>query len=215
MATRRIPLSRDRVLEAAIALADEAGIESLTMRKLAQDLGVEAMSLYYHVANKEDLLDGMVDLVVGEIELPADTSDWKASIRQTAISAHEVFLRHRWACSLMLSSIRVDAQRLRYMESLLSTLREGGFSPELAHHAYHAIDSHIAGFVLWQTSFPIPTGKLEDIATGFLQELPAGEYPYVVEHVHQHLVERDPDEESFFEFGLNLILDGLERLRQP
>src|SRR5512133_936611 len=126
----RAPLSRDRVLQAAIGLADEGGIESLTMRKLARELGVEAMSLYNHVANKGDLVDGIVDLVVGEIDLPA-TANWEAAIRECAISAHDAFLRHPWACSLVMSPSAAHGARLprlRYMEWLLGRLRDAGFS---------------------------------------------------------------------------------------
>ncbi len=212
-AAPRVPLSRDRVLRAAIALADAGGIESLSMRKLAQALGVEAMSLYYYVAKKDDLLDGIVDLVVSEFELPADGADWKAAIRKSAISAHEVLLRHRWACSLMMSSPGVSPARIRYMESLLRCLRQGGFSAELTCHAYHALDSHIVGFTLWELTFPADSQELADIAASFLRELPVDEYPYLAEHIEQHLTGSSPDEEGEFEFGLDLILDGLERLR--
>ena len=152
---QRVPLRRERVLQAAIALADQGGIESLTMRKLAAALGVEAMSLYNHVANKGDLVDGIVDLVVGEIELPA-SEDWEVAIREYAVSAHEALLRHPWACSLVMSPTTTRAartQRLRYMEWLLGLLRGAGFSAELTYHAYHALDGHILGFTLWQRSF--------------------------------------------------------------
>ena len=209
----RVPLSRDRVLRAAITLADAGGIESLSMRKLAQALGVEAMSLYYYVAKKDDILDGIVDLVVSEIELPADGAGWKAAIRQSAISAHDVFLRHRWACSLMMSSPRVSPARVRYMESLLRCLREGGFSAALTCHAYHALDSHIVGFTLWELTFPADSEELADIAQTFLRELPVDDYPYLAEHIEQHLTQSGHDGEGEFEFGLDLILDGLERLR--
>lgn len=210
----RTPLSKERVLRAAITLADEGGIEALTMRKLAQELGVEAMSLYYHVANKDDILDGIVDTVVSEIEVPSKEVAWKAAIRQSAISAHDVLLRHPWACRLMLSHTRVLLGRLRYMDSLLATLREGGFSPEMTHHAYHALDSHIMGFTLWEASFTFTAEDLPKLGATFLQELPTGEYPYLVEHVEQHLDESSREDEGEFEFGLDLILDGLERLRQ-
>ncbi len=208
----RLPLSRDRVLRAAIALADQGGIASLTMRKLAQELGVEAMSLYYYVAKKADILDGIVDLVVSEIELPADGADWRAAIRKSAISAHEAFSRHPWAYSLMMSSAGVSPARLRWMDSVLRTLREAGFSAELTCHAYHALDSHITGFTLWEASFPA-VEELRDLAATFLRELPVDEYPYLAEHVEQHLTESSHDDEGEFEFGLDLILDGLERIR--
>ena len=210
---QRLPLSRDRVLHAALAHADTSGIESLSMRKLVQELGVEAMSLYNHVANKDDLLDGISELVASEIELPPGDVDWKAGLRRTAISSHEVFLRHRWACSLTMRP-RASPARMRWMESVLRTLRQAGFSADLTHHAYHALDSHITGFTLWQVSMPFDTREeLVDLAEGFLRKIPADEYPYVIEHAEQHLAPSSPDGRSEFEFGLDLILDGLERLR--
>jgi len=210
----RAPLSRERVLRAALALADEGGIESLSMRKLGQELGVEAMSLYNHVANKDDIQDGIVEIVLSEIEMPSDEADWKSAIRQTAISAHEVFVRHRWACSLMMRVPRVSPVRMRWMESVLRTLREAGFSADMTHHAYHALDSHITGFTLWQVSMPFETKEeLVDLAKAFLPEIPADEYPYVIEHAEQHLAPSSPDGRTEFEFGLDLILDGLGRLR--
>jgi AcrR family transcriptional regulator len=210
----RVPLNRDRVLRAAIRLADEGGFESLTMRKLGQELGVQAMSLYNHVANKDDIRDGIVDVVMEEVEVPSNGTDWKAAIRQSAISHHDVLLRHRWACSLMMATPRVSRPRLRWMEWLLQTLREAGFSANMTHHAYHALDSHIMGFTLWQVSFPFDTREeLLDLAKDFLREIPAEEYPYVIEHAEQHMAEPNPDEPSEFEFGLDLILDGLERIR--
>jgi AcrR family transcriptional regulator len=209
----RLPLTRERVLRGAIRLADEGGFEALTMRRLGEELGVQAMSLYNHVANKDDIRDGIVDIVMGEIEVPSG-SDWKEAIRRSAISAHDTFLRHRWACSLQMDATTVSPARLRWMETVLQTLRDAGFSADLTHHAYHALDSHITGFTLWQVSFPFETREeLVDLAEGFLREISPAEYPYVVEHAEQHMAEPDPDEPSEFEFGLDLILDGLERLR--
>jgi AcrR family transcriptional regulator len=181
----RLPLTRDRVLEAGIRLADEGGIESLTMRKLAGELGVEAMSLYNHVANKGDLVAAMVDLVVGEIELPPSGEEWDVDIRRCAVSAHEALLRHPWACSLVLSPGTIGARptpRLRYMEWLLKRLREADFSPELTYHAYHTLDSHILGFTLWQLGHAISAaelgdGDLADLVDRFLSELPPADYP--------------------------------------
>ena len=174
---QRLPLSRERVLHAALALADEAGIASLSMRRLGQALGVEAMSLYNHVANKDDLLDGIVELVASEIELPSDAVDWKEGLRQTAISSHEVFLRHRWACSLMMRP-RASPARMRWMEAVLRTLRQAGFSADMTHHAYHALDSHITGFTLWLVSMPFASKEeLVDMAEGFLREIPPRRVP--------------------------------------
>jgi AcrR family transcriptional regulator len=220
-AARRTPLSRERVIRAAIDLADRAGIEALTMRRLAQELGVEAMTLYYHVASKDDILNGIVDTVLSEFELPVPGTAWKAALRRTAISAHDVLLRHRWAASLMLTSDTVSEARMRYMDAILGTLREGGFSAHMTDQGYHALESHISGFTLWQVGMALDPETLPDLATGFLASLPRDEFPYLVEHVHQHLAERDPEDEGAFVFGLDLILDGLERIldrpatRQP
>jgi AcrR family transcriptional regulator len=209
----RAPLSRERVLSAAVRLADEGGFESLTMRKLGRELGVQAMSLYNHVANKDDIRYGILEAVLSEVELPGGP-DWKAAIRTTAVSHHDVLLRHPWAAPLMMSAPRVSPARLRWMEALLRTLREAGFSANMTHYAYHALDSHIIGFTLWQVSFPFDTREeLLDLAQDFLRAIPADEYPYVIEHAHEHLAEPDPDSPSAFDFGLDLILDGLERLR--
>jgi AcrR family transcriptional regulator len=206
----RLPLSRERVLRAAIGLADADGIGSLTMRRLAQELGVEAMTLYYYVANKDELLNGAVDLVLGEIELPTRGADWKAEIRKTAISEHDVLVRHPWASARMLSSGLTPA-RLEYMESILGTLRAGGFSPWQTHLAYHALESHIVGFTLWLAGMALPD-DLTDVATAVLREVPEEEFPAFVEHIHEHLKPHTGDEEDAFEFGLDLILDGLERM---
>jgi AcrR family transcriptional regulator len=218
-AKTRPRLSRERVLAAAIHLADQGGVESLTMRKLARELGVEAMSLYNHVANKRDLVSGIVDLVVSEFELPSESADWEAAVRRCAVSAHEVLLRHPWACALASApsgGAAVNAARMRYMEWLLRQLREAGFSPELTFHAYHALDSHIFGFTQWQLGHlqlgqGLTKEELAGVAASFLRELPASEFPYLVEHAHQHLEPLD-DGVNAFQFGLDLILDGLKRV---
>jgi len=210
----RLPLSRERVLRAAIDLADAEGIGSLTMRRLAQELTVEAMTLYYYVANKQDILAGMVDLVTSEIELPAVPDDWKAAIRRTAISEYEILIRHPWAASLILSVKHVSAPRMRYMNWILGTLREAGFSADLTDHAYHALESHIMGFTLWEVGMDLGTHEdLAALATALLKEFPLDEYPYLTEHIQQHIKERRPDDEGAYAFGLDLILDGLERVR--
>ena len=223
---RRTPLSKERVLNAAMALADSDGIEALSMRRLAQELGVEAMSLYNHVANKGEILDGIVDLAVSEIELPSTEDEWEAAIRKCAISAHEAFLRHPWACSLVMSpgSSQIGySARLRYIEWLLRRLREGGFSAELTYHAYHAVDSHVLGFTMWQLGHSAAAKSLgggqdlADLAARFVDELRAGGYPYLAEHAEQHVAaaghDDEDEDEGEFEFGLDLILDGLKRAR--
>jgi AcrR family transcriptional regulator len=207
----RLPLSRDRVLRAAIDLADASGLESLSMRKLGQGLGVEAMSLYNHTANKDDILTGMLELVVGDMTLASPGPDWQASLRRSAVSAHEVLERHPWACALMMSPARVQPARMRYMNAMLGCLREAGFSAEETDLAYHALDSHIIGSTLWEAGYGAGAPDLDGYAAVFLQSLPVGEYPYLAEHVGQHMKEPSPNEVSSFEFGLDLILDGLAR----
>lgn len=210
-APRRAPLTRERVLRAALHLADEEGLEALSMRRLAQELGVEAMSLYNHVAGKDDLLDGIADMVVGEIEVPAIGADWKAAMRRRATSAHEVFLRHPWAPLLIGSRVNVGPAMLRYVNATLGCLREAGFSYELADRAWNAIDSHVYGFTIQELNFPLEPSEYASAAKMFLPRLPADEYPYmraltelVIEGAHRGVHD--------FQFGLELILDGLERL---
>ncbi len=212
-ASPRIPMSRDRVIRAAIDLADASGLEALSMRKLAKALGVEAMTLYYYVAKKDDILDGIAELVVSEIEVPSAGADWKAALRKSAISFHEVLLRHPWANGLMMS-VDVGPARMRYMDSVLRRLREAGFSAGMTHLAYHVLDSHIVGSTLWQAGYAALPQDLDDLAADFLRDLPADDYPFLVEHVEQHLSPApDGGDQSEFEFGLDLILDGLEKLR--
>ena len=182
----RVPLSKERVFSGAIAVADEGGIDSLTMRRLAEELGVEAMSLYYHVANKEAVLDGVVEAIVGEIEnalggfdIPTDT-DWRTSLRHRILTAREVMLRHPWAPGVIETRTTMTPTMERYFDTLLGILREGGFSVDLGHHAMHALGSR---------------------ALGFSQEL---FQPDSGSHA----------EDDVFEFGLDLILDGLEGLRE-
>ena len=211
--TKRVPLSRQRVIEAAIRLADARGIDALTMRRLAQELGVEAMSVYYYVANKDDILDGIVEVVLDECELPEAGEEWKSAIRRTAISTHEVLVRHPWAANLILSGAGTGPGRLRYMEGILGALRRAGFSAEMTDHAYHALDSHIMGFTLWQVGMNLGSEEdLKQMAGQFLAQLSVDDFPHLAEHIEQHLKPRDPEDVGEFEFGLGLILDGLERL---
>ncbi len=214
MATRarsRLPLSRERILRGALALVDEGGLESLTMRKLAQKLGFEAMSLYNHVANKDDVLDGILDLVLEESELPSPTGDWDTAIRRSAVSVHEALRRHPWACALLMSA-RVRPARLRYMDSLLGRLREAGFSAETTYTAYHVLDAHILGFSLWQAGHSFDAAQVADIEATFERMIPPAEYPYLHEHGRQHFTEGPHREVSAFQFGLDLILEGLEKI---
>jgi len=213
--TRRTPLSRDRVLRAAVELADEHGLEALSMRRLGQELGVEAMSLYNHVRNKDDLLTGITGLVLGEIELP-DDPDWKSALRRHAISAHEVFLAHRWACNLALSPGHTPSVSVRRADWILRRLREGGFPPEVTYHAYHAYDAHILGFTLWQLGHGIVDREhLKELAAEFFRTFPPEEYPDMHAHAQQHFDGVGAEEPGAFELVLDLILDGLERLNEP
>ncbi len=208
----RVPLSKERVLHTAIRLADESDIEVLSMRKLAQALGVKAMSLYNHVANKDDIIDGIVDIVVSEIEVPDLTADWKTAMRHRATSAHAVLLRHPWATMPMVSRINVGPAMLRYVDATLGCLFEAGFSPEMADHAWNVIDSHIYGFTLQELNFPIEAAEYSATATDYLPMIPADKYPYMNRLSHQ-VAEGHYDGIHEFEFGLDLILDGLDRLR--
>lgn len=208
----RIPLSRERVLHAAVALADEGGIEALSMRRLAKELGVEAMSLYNHVANKDEILDGIIDLIVSEIDHPSDGADWKTAIRQSAISTRDVLLRHRWASKLWMSRQGDGPATLRHEDWILRTLREAGLSKDAIYHAFHILEAYVLGFTTLQLSIPYNGEKLTGMAATFLQQIPADEYPDLVEHVVQHL-EPHHGNQSGFELGLDLILDGLERRR--
>jgi AcrR family transcriptional regulator len=206
----RRTLNRDQVLRAAIDLADSEGIESLSMRKLGRALGVEAMSLYNHVAGKDPMLDAMVDLVWRQIELPSREDDWRTALRATAVMAHHVLLRHPWVCGLVLSPGRIHPARLRYIDAILGQFRQAGFPAELAFHGYHAIDSHIIGFTVWEIGHSMPTVDIEDVAANLIRDI-ADDHPHLVEHAQQHLAGFGREGPGEFEFVLDLILDGLER----
>ena len=209
---RRTPLSRDRVLRAAVALADEDGLEAVSMRKLGQVLRVEAMSLYKHVANKDDILDGIADLVVGDFEVPSRDVDWKTAVRRSAISAHQVLLRHPWASGLIESRQNAGLARLRYLDAMIGTLAAAGFPLPVVIRAIMALDSHTYGFVLQEMAWSFDTENAPEMAATFAQGLPAGEYPNLL--AMAEMAAATPGGGLVdFEFGLDLILDGLERLR--
>ncbi|MDP9209387.1 MAG: TetR/AcrR family transcriptional regulator C-terminal domain-containing protein [Actinomycetota bacterium] len=209
---RRAPLTRERVLAAAIDLADRDGIASLSMRKLAQELGVEAMSLYHHVANKDAILDGLIDLVFGEIDLPVGEADWKAAMRRRAISAREVLRRHPWATGLMESRSTPGPATLRHHDAVLGILRNAGFPLELAAHAYSLLDSYIYGFALQETSLPFNTPEeTAEVAQTMMAEFPADAYPHLTEITVEHVLQPGYSYASEYLFGLDLILDGLEQ----
>jgi AcrR family transcriptional regulator len=208
----RLPLTRERVLAAAVALADRGGIGSLSMRKLAQELGVEAMSLYHHVANKDDILDGLVDVVFGEIDLPSGDEGWKAAMRRRALSAREALRRHPWATGLMDSRPTPGAANLRHHDAVLGVLRGAGFSLKLAAHAYSLLDSYIYGFALQEASLPFHTSEeAAQVAQAIMAEFPASEYPHLTEIAVDHVLQPGYDYGNEYLFGLDLILDGLEQ----
>jgi AcrR family transcriptional regulator len=213
-AERRTPLSRERVFQAAVVLADERGLESLTMRALGEKLAAEAMSLYYHVANKDQLLDGMVDVVFSEIELPTTDVDWKTAMRRRAISTREALARHRWAVGILQSSTSPGPANFRLVNAVLGCLREAGFSVENAVHAYSTQDAYIYGFALQEKTLPVGTPtELAKAAESMRRQFSADEYPHIAETITEHVTKPGYDFANEFEFGLNLILDGLDRLR--
>ncbi|MEX1171882.1 MAG: TetR/AcrR family transcriptional regulator [Chloroflexota bacterium] len=211
-APRRAPLTRDRVLEAAMNLADDQGLDGMSMRRLGQALGVEAMTLYHHVGRKDELVGALVDRVYAEIERPDPALDWRAAVRRSSISAHDVFRRHPWATTFVGGLESIGRHQLAYMDGLLQRLREAGFSPILTHHAYHVLDSHIVGSILWAAGYEQAARREPDMATRALSVLPLADYPAMAEHVEQHISGAAARGIPTFEFGLDLILDGLEGL---
>ncbi|WP_433682597.1 TetR/AcrR family transcriptional regulator C-terminal domain-containing protein [Nocardia sp. CA-119907] len=208
----RTPLNRDRVLRTAVQFADEHGLTALSMRKLAQVLGVEAMSLYNHVRNKDDLLDGIVDLVVAEIEAPAIGGDWKTALRKRAASAHEMLRRHPWATGLIGSRLNVGPAMLHYIDATVGCLLAAGFTYQQADRAWNALDSHIYGFTLQEQNFPLEPAEYASAAAEFLPLIPAEEYPHM-NALAERVIAGTHNGVADFDFGLELILDGLERLR--
>ena len=218
----RNPLTRESVLQAAVALADEDGIASLSMRRLGQRLGVEAMSLYNHIGNKDDMLAGIVDMVVAEFDLPSDQLDWRAAMRLVAKAARGALLRHPWASALIESRVRPSHVRFRRAEAVIGTLRRADFSIELAYRALLTIDSYVYGFVLQEIHWPFEPEEQSNLAATLRPQVAADEYPYLTEMLGSIMQTRLPKQgeeevagayESDFEFGLDLVLDGLERLR--
>lgn len=210
---RRTTLNRDRVLDAGIALADAEGIGAVTMRRLGRELGVEGMALYNHIDNKHDLLDGMLDCVAAEIELPDSGPDWRDQARRRAISAHAAFMRHPWSAALWTASINLGPARMRYLDNALRSLRQAGFPLELLDRTFHTIENHIVGHALQALGFPLDHGQMEQIGEDFLRTFPVTQYPDLAAHIRHHLEHQDNGDG--FEFGLDLILDGLERMRTP
>jgi AcrR family transcriptional regulator len=213
-AQRRAPLTRERVLQTAIRLADQGGLESLSMRKLGQELGVEAMALYYHFANKDEVLDGIVDLVFREIDLPSRGPDWKTAMRRRAISLRDVLSRHRWAIGQMESRRNPGPANLRHHDAVIGSLRASGFTVEMTAHAYSLLDGYIYGFALTKMNLPFDTSEdVAEMAQTMLEPFAADEYPNLVEFITEHAMKPGYDFGYEFEYGLDLLLDGLERVR--
>jgi len=208
----RLPLSRDRVLESAVAIADSSGLGALTMRSLAQALGVKPMSLYYHVANKGEILDAIIDMVFLEVALPSTTSDWQSEMRLRANSIRQVLRRHPWAIGLLESRMSPGPATLRHHNATLGALRHAGFSVPLTAHAYALLDSFIYGFALQEAALPFKgPDTAAEITTPIVELFSAGEYPYMVEIATEHVLKPGYDFGDEFEIGLNVILEALAR----
>ena len=209
---RRVALSRERVLRGAITVAQAAGIESLTMRSLAAELGVKPMALYHYVANKEEILDGIIDVVFSEIDLVAVEADWRSALRHRTISARRVLARHRWAISLMESRKAPGPATLRQHDSVIGALRRAGFSMPMTAHAYSLLDSYVYGFALAEAGLAFDNPEtVPDLAEAFVAQLPTADYPNLAAFVTEHVLMPGYEYGDEFEFGLDLILDGLER----
>ncbi len=206
----RIPLSRERILQSAVELADRSGIEAVTMRQLGDELGFEAMSLYRHVANKDDLLDGMLDVVLAEWEPPDDDADWADAVKVSARSVHDSLRRHPWAARLLTTSARLPPARIGYMNSLLGRLRAAGFGADRTYSVYHVLDGYIFGFSLWEIAYTTVAEDVRGRVAELMETIPWDEYTHLAEHRDQHMSDGPHQEVNSFEIGLDLILDGLQ-----
>ncbi len=213
----RTPLSRDRVLRGAMAVADDGGLTALTIRSLAQHLGVKPMAVYHHVANKEAILDGIVDLVFAEFAVPSPGGDWRAEMRRRSLSVRSVLRVHPWAIPLLQSRTNPGPATVRHLDANIGTLREAGFPVAMTAHAYALIDSYVYGFALSEASLPINGPEtVAEVAGPMMELIPAADFPYLAEFSAKHVMRPDYDFGSEFEFGLDLILDGLEaRVSRP
>ena len=211
-APRRVRLSRDRVLDAALAIADAGGLEALTIRSLAQELGAKPMSVYYHVDNKDEILDALVDVVFSEIALPVPGRAWRPEMARRAHSARGVLARHRWAIGLLESRRRPGPANLRHHDAVLATLRAAGFSAAMTAHAYALLDSYVYGFALQEAALPFEgPDSVGSVAEPMMALMAAGEYPHLVEMATSYYLQPGYDFADEFGFGLDLVLDGLER----
>ena len=210
---QREPLSRDRIIATALDLADEGGVNTISMRRIGQRLGVEAMSLYNHVANKDEILDGLAEIVLGKIEVPSSDDDWKDGMRRRTTSARDVFRRHPWAMGLVEThSQSTSPQRLGYHDAILGVLRNAGFDDRLAMRAFSILDAYIFGFILQELnlSFDDDAG-LQEVGADLLRQM-SESFPHLTQ-VTANAMAQGYDQAEEFQFGLDLILDALERLR--
>ena len=213
----RQPLSQDRILQTAMRLVDRTGVDALSMRKLARALGVEAMSLYKHVADKDAVLGGLVDLVVHEIGMPLAATDWRTAMRHHAMATRQVCLRHRWAAALMESRGAQSAIRMRYADAILGLLRNAGFTVPIAYRAFLLVDSYLYGFIMQEANWPYDEGEMAQLAAFLTSQSPQAAYPALVEAMG-YIMGANPRTtglyDAEFEHGLDMILDGLERIRR-
>jgi AcrR family transcriptional regulator len=209
---RREPLSRERVLRGAVAVADADGLDALTMRSLATALGVKPMALYHHVANKDDLLDGMIDLVFSEIDLPPAKADWASAVRHRAASARRVLAQHRWAIPLMESRTSPGPATLRQHDAMLGVLRRAGFSVPQAGHACSLLDSYVYGFALTEAALPFDSETAPEVAAAIMAQLSPEDYPHLAEFARERAMQPGYDYGQEFDRGLDLIIDSLERM---
>ena len=206
-------LSAERVLDGGMALADEIGIEPFTIRKLADALETKPMTIYHHIPNKEAIIDGMVDRVFAEIERPPADVDWRSAIRCRSLSAREVLARHPWAAPLMESRTNPGPETLGHHDAVIGCLRGGGLSWEMTAHAYALLDSYVYGFSLQEANLPATGGEeMAELAETLIEPLPAGSYTNLADFTREHVLQPGYDFRAEFEFGLDLILDGLERV---
>jgi AcrR family transcriptional regulator len=211
-AEKRVPLSRERVLNGALTVADAEGVDSLTMRLLAEHLGVKPMALYHHVANKSEIIDGIVDLVFSEIELPSTSGPWRPEMKRRACSARQVLRRHPWSIALLQSRTRPGPATLRHHNAVIGTLRGAGFSVVMTAHAYALLDSYVYGFALSEASLPINGPEtVAEVADSMMLQYLAKDYPHLSEFSTEHILKPGYDFGLEFEFGLELVLDGLTR----
>ena len=209
----RAPVNRDRTLEVALAVADGEGIQAVTMRRLARELGIEAASLYHHVAGKDQILDGLVDVVAAEIELPEPSAEWRQTVSHRAHHTREVLRRHPWAVSLMASRTSPGPATLRLLETGIRSFREGGFSVALAAHAISTVDSYVHGFVLQEVNLPFrDESELAAMTAAIMDTFPASEFPYLFELTVEHVLQPGYDYGKEFDSGLSVVLNGVATL---